>query len=437
MLRLVSTVFIRQIFVGLVQVATLIIIARYLGNLGMGQYTLAILIPSMLSQIITFGIQNANIFGLGRRMINKNQAFYINLLFLSVVSIVASLLTVLFLYFFGELFFQDIPLELFYVSTLSLLPLTFLTVLPSLLQGIQQFKLFNLACIVQPIVLFAVVMIAILIGATVESILYAFIIANWLVLFIVLAILFKEFRIEVYPIKEFINNFLGHSLRTHMSNIVTLLNYRASLLLLGAFTSPALVGIYTVGSQLVEKLWLPSQAVSTILLPKLSKRFGDGEDEQKVAYLTLEAARFTLIVTAIIGVGFIVFLPLILKYFFGVEYVDSFYIALFLLPGILAWTPSRVLANDLIARGFANINLYNSYWVFSINLILNLIFIPLWGIYGAAIATSIAYTSDLILRARAFNKVTNTKALSMLVPKREDVTKAVEWIKGFKNARRK
>lgn len=60
---------------------------------------------------------------------------------------------------------------------------------------------------------------------------------------------------------------MGYSFKSHLSNIVTLLNYRSSLFILGFFTSPSLVGIYTVGLQLVGKLWLPSQAVSTIFLP--------------------------------------------------------------------------------------------------------------------------------------------------------------------------
>ncbi|WP_373766303.1 oligosaccharide flippase family protein [Glaesserella sp.] len=431
MLKLISTVFVRQIFVGLLQVTTLVIIARHLGNEGMGQYTLAILIPSMLSQVITFGIQNANILGLGRKMINRNQAFYINLLFLFFVSIIASVLSLLFLYFWGEFFFKDIPLELFYISIASLLPLTFFAVLPSLLQAIQKFNLFNLTCIAQPVIMFIVVMVAILIGVTVNSIVYAFIIANWLVLFVVLAILFKEFKVENYSIKEFIHKFLGHSFRAHLSNIVTLLNYRASLFVLGYFTSPALVGVYTVGLQLVEKLWLPSQAVSTILLPRLSKQLGDGEDESVTAYRTLDIARYTFIVTILIGIAFIICLPKILEWFFGVEYLNSFYIALYLLPGILAWTPSRVLANDLIVRGFAHLNLSNSYWIFSINFILNLLFIPLWGIYGAAIATSIAYTFDLILRAHAFSKVTKTNAFKMLVPQKDDFIKVLKLKKGF------
>ena len=105
-----------------------------------------------------------------------------------------------------------------------------------------------------------------------------------------------------------------------------------------------------------------------------------------------------------------------------------------LLPGILAWTPSRILANDLAARGLANINLHNACWVLLINVILSLFLIPYLGIKGAAIATSIAYSSDFLLRASAFNKVTGVKVIRNLIPQSTDLQVVKNSIKGLRNA---
>ncbi len=278
-------------------------------------------------------------------------------------------------------------------------------------------------------------MVAILFSNDVSSILTAYVLSHWISFFILLRIILKLIKVETYSLKRFFFDFIGYGLKSHLSNIITLLNYRFSLLILGYFTTPVVVGIYSVGMQLAEKLWLPSQAVSTVLLPRLSNKLGEGGDDREVAKLTLDSARLTFIVTLVIGVAFACLSSLIVRILFGAEYEKAVSVILLLLPGILAWTPSRILANDLAARGFAELNLKNSYWVFGINTVLSLCLVPLWGLIGASIATTLAYTMDLVLRLIAFNRVTQSRAFWHIVPKPSDFSMMVSFIKGLRNAR--
>ena len=169
----------------------------------------------------------------------------------------------------------------------------------------------------------------------------------------------------------------------------------------------------------------------TILLPKLSHQLND-EKDGSVAQLTLNIARLTLIFTFIIALFFVLLLPFLINILFGIQYSDAIGVALLLLPGILAWTPSRVLANDLAARGFANINLKNALVVLTINIAGSVLLINAFGYKGAAVATSIAYVSDLLLRAYAFNKVTNASVFYNLFPKRSDFLLVKNMLKGLR-----
>lgn len=421
--------------VGILQVLTLIIIARGLGTEQMGQYTLAILLPTIFSQIITFGLQSINIYAIGRKKINEEQAFYVNLVSLSIISVITSLMLAAVVHYYGSYFFNNVPVGLLFLSIAALLPQTFFTVLPSLLQAVQNFKWFNILCVIQPLVIFVISMLAVLLSNNVTGVLTAYVISHWISFITLLCIILKLVRVKPYPLFGFLSEFIGYGLRSHLSNIITLLNYRASLLILGYFTTPALVGIYSVGMQLAEKLWLPSQAVSTVLLPRLSNKLGEGHDEEEIARLTLDSARLTFIITALTGIIFAILSPLIVNMLFGVAYEKAVYVVLLLLPGILAWTPSRILANDLAARGFAELNLYNSYWVFGINTILSLCLVPLWGLIGASVATTTAYTMDLILRLIAFNKVTQSQAFLNIIPKISDFGLMINFIKGIRNAK--
>lgn len=428
-------VFVRQILVGVLQVVALIVIARGLGTEQMGQYTLATLLPTLFSQMITFGLQSVNIYAIGRKMVNEKQALYANLILLLLISLLTAGILAVVVHFWGAYFFNDVPVSLLYLSLLALLPQTFFTVLPSLVQAMQNFKWFNILCIAQPAVLFVVSLISVLLSNDVESILTAYVISHWLSFLILMAIILKLIKVEVYSLWAFVKGFIGYGLKSHLSNIITLLNYRSSLLILGYFTTPVVVGIYTVGMQLAEKLWLPSQAVSTVLLPRLSNKLGEGSDEKEVAKLTLDSARLTLLVTVLIGIAFAIVAPIVVNLLFGEAYNEAVYVVLLLLPGILAWTPSRILANDLAARGFAELNLKNACWVFAINASLTLLFVPLWGLLGASLATTIAYTMDLILRLKAFNQVTQSGAFMNIVPKLSDFKMMFHFVKGIrKNA---
>jgi len=282
MINLISMVFVRQILVGVLQVITLIIIARGLGTEQMGQYTLAILLPTLFSQMITFGLQSVNIYAIGRKIVSEQQALYANLVLLAAISLLTGGILLLVVHYFGQYFFNEVPVSLLYLSIAALLPQTFFTVLPSLVQAIQNFKWFNILCVAQPAMIFVVSMIAILLAQNVESVLTAYVISHWISFFILIRIILKLIKIETYSLIKFLKEFIGYGLKSHLSNIITLLNYRSSLLILGYFTTPVVVGIYSVGMQLAEKLWLPSQAVSTVLLPRLSNKLGEGSDAQEV-----------------------------------------------------------------------------------------------------------------------------------------------------------
>jgi O-antigen/teichoic acid export membrane protein len=431
MLRLVSATFFRQVFAGILQIITLVIIARVLSVSEMGQYTILILIPMLLSQILTLGIQSANIYGIGRKLINESQVLYINLILLFLVSSVGTIVTIIFLLCFSTKFFPGIPSDLLLLSTLAIMPLTFVTVLPSILQAIQKFVLFNIICIIQPLILLISIVLSIILVQSIYFIFYAYITASFITFFILVGLLVKKIKPKKYSIKLFYKKFFSYSIQSHLSNIVTLLNYRSSLLIIGYFTSPISVGIYSVGLQLVEKLWLPSQAASTIILPKITNLINNHEKE--VAEITIDTARIVFIVTLIISVVFIGVLPFAINLLFGIQYKESIIIALILLPGILAWTPSRILANDIAARGLADVNLKNALYVLTLNIVLSLILVPKFGIIGAGVATTIAYSFDLFLRLYAYKKITNINVGMKLIPRKSDYFLIISTLKGLRN----
>jgi O-antigen/teichoic acid export membrane protein len=181
-----------------------------------------------------------------------------------------------------------------------------------------------------------------------------------------------------------------------------------------------------VAVQLSERLWMLSQSISTILLPKLSEL---SNDEDKRLKITPIIARLTLASTAFLSIVFAVVIYPIIPIVFGVNFIDVYIPLLILLPGIVFTSTSRVLANDLAARGKPELNMYTSIVVVVCNIIGNIVLIPLYGLAGAATATTIAYIINFILKIMMYHYITAAPILSIVIIRNNDLKKLFNFVK--------
>lgn len=189
------------------------------------------------------------------------------------------------------------------------------------------------------------------------------------------------------------------------------------IFLVNLLVGPAGAGLYSIAVRMVEQLWIISQAVSTVLFPRLSMMVGD--DAARRA-LTPVVARF-VIWSTLLAAGILAALaaPLI-ETLFGPEFRRATPALIVLLPGIVALSCGRILANDFAARGLVGVNLALVTGILAVNLIGNLLLIPTYGIIGAAFATMIAYVLDLIIRLTLQNRLTGIIWWHILIPMPED-----------------
>ena len=110
----------------------------------------------------------------------------------------------------------------------------------------------------------------------------------------------------------------------------------------------------------------------------------------------------------------------IIKLFFGDSFLLSVIPLLILLPGILAFSIGGVLAADLAGRGKPQFAVFSSLLGLVSNVILNIIFIPVWGIAGAALASSIAYWLDTLVILFGFSIVSKISLKEVLIIKKQD-----------------
>jgi O-antigen/teichoic acid export membrane protein len=199
------------------------------------------------------------------------------------------------------------------------------------------------------------------------------------------------------PTGQYARKAFGYGVKSHLSNLLTYLNYRADLFLVNAIAGPSAAGLYAIAIRLAEQVWQLSQAFTTIALPRFSALTSTDNARNKVAP---QMARIALWLTiSVAGLLALSAEPLIVL-LFGAEFVASSSTFRILLTGVVALSASQILASDLASRGLVGLNLAIMAFVLFVNIAFNLKLIPEYGIEGAAMATSGAFATGLGVPSR-------------------------------------
>ncbi|WLR55517.1 polysaccharide biosynthesis C-terminal domain-containing protein [Mesobacillus subterraneus] len=205
--------------------------------------------------------------------------------------------------------------------------------------------------------------------------------------------------------------------KAHFSNVLSFINYRADMFIISMFLTPAAVGLYGVAVTIAEKLWIVSQAISSVLYPVISSST-DNESKNK---LTGAISRNVLFFSVLGGGVFYLASNLIFSLLFGEAFDRSSDILKMLLPGIVLFSVDRILSNDLAGRGKPELNMYTSIFTVASNIVLNFLLIPKIGISGAAISTSVTYSLSTLIKMVLFKKETGLPYSKFIILQKEDI----------------
>ena len=395
------------------------ILARVLDPEGLGQYNLAIFLPLFILTFLNLGVAPANVYYLGRNVDDVDHALHANIIIWFGGIIIGTALGSIIVLFYPDLFFPNVPIEYLWLALIAYPIILLSRFLNSILQGIQNFRDFNLIAILIPITSLILVFITIVIfNGGITGALIAYIVSQSIGL--VYAIV--RLRHYIFTKKklsrtfEYMKHSLNYGWKANLSNVIAFLNYRIDVYLINLFLNPTSVGLYFAAVRLIELLWIPSMAVTTVMNPRIAELYEDEEGRQKLTPLT---ARFTLITTTLLGlvmlaIGFPIFSLL------GISYQASYPIFVALMPGAILITLSTILANDLASRGHLKFNVYTAIITFVIEIGLILLLAPQYKLIGFAMATSIAYGLQAFVSLFFYLQVTQLSIKKILVPTQLD-----------------
>ena len=182
------------------------------------------------------------------------------------------------------------------------------------------------------------------------------------------------------------------------TNLVSLMNYRATLFLVERQAGLAEAGVYSVAVQVAELLWLLSSALTVSAYHRIGS-----PDAAQAAATTVKVLRFNLLATAaaapLLFLGAWWGLPRLL----GPAYAGALLPLACLLPGVAAYAGASSLSayytnhrgRPQWSAGIAGLSL-------ALTLAVSLWSVPLLGAVGAALATSGAYGVAILVGLRLF-----------------------------------
>jgi O-antigen/teichoic acid export membrane protein len=182
-----------------------------------------------------------------------------------------------------------------------------------------------------------------------------------------------------------VKQILAGSLPFAMAGVFGALMINIDTVILGFFTGARDLGLYAAAQRPAQLLYVLPGLIATSVFPLLSRFAGkDDESSKKI----IEYASVSVLLVALpITVGGILLGPQLMQLFFGSEYLEATLCFQLLLTTVLFVYPGTVIGNALFSYNMQRKLVYTTAAGAIINVVLDLILIPRYGINGSAVAT--------------------------------------------------
>jgi len=280
--------------------------------------------------------------------------------------------------------------------------------------GQERIRIYNIISMLQVVILFLVLMVN-QIGMGVREVI-VYIYASYVsYLFAFLASLFfifpsfrkKDIRESGTSLRELVH--LGSVMQ--LGNILQFLNYRLSYYFIEFFLNRAAVGIYSVGVQLSESIWLIAKSIHMVQYTRISNE----GDKAYAARLTLDLVKISFVLTLVSLAVIMILLHLFFTLIFRPEFQQVPLIMYTLAAGILTFSVSINLSPYFSGMGKPMHNTISAAIGLVFTLVLCILLIPRMKLPGAALAASASYIAATVYQFIVFIRMTKVRPADFLL----------------------
>lgn len=213
----------------------------------------------------------------------------------------------------------------------------------------------------------------------------------------ILFIIYVQYSMQIKPIfqsmpKSYIKDILGFSLWIFVSNIVGQLYEATDIALIGAIPALSTIGvaIYNIGMVFNSMIFSINAGLTSLLVPKANKMVFSGASPTILTDTAIRIGRIQAIILSLFIFGFIAFGRPFIHFYAGDNYADAYWIAILcMIPNTIPLIQSFCL-NIIIAQNENKFRALTYLSVAILNVIATWYALKIFGVIGAAMATSLA-----------------------------------------------
>lgn len=216
----------------------------------------------------------------------------------------------------------------------------------------------------------------------------------------------------------------SYAIVTFIINTIQFMAYRIDYWLIEYFLkNESSLGLYAQAVKLSQLFWIIPLFFSSIIFPVVSRNKNSIDPERLAGILR--------VINVITLVGCIVAFLIsdrLMPFLFGNQFAGSSYPFKLLLPGTFLFINTTIIAAYFAGINKLKINMIGSVICLVTVLILDIIFIPRYGIAGASVATTISYLLTTVYFITVFLRTTNSSIMNLFFFTRKDFILVGKWL---------
>lgn len=404
----------------------LVLISRTFGTEGKGIFAMLYFIPLLAFNLGHLGIGNANVYIISKDPSLAKKALFNSLLEGLILGLLFTSLFFLIAKIYPAILYGKLNSYYIYLALLSIPFIFWERFLQGIFVGKQEFKFFNIATFFNKLLVILILILQIYVWEhNINQIALSYVLITIaLPIIFIIYLLLKQKNIWVFDWTLF-KNTLDIGFRSFLACTLAFLVIRSDVFMINFLKELGDVGLYSLAVNFTDEILLIASSIALALFPHINEK-----PEQSLE-ITLKTTRIlSLFLIIILTMSAILIKPVIF-YFFGKNFMGSlpsFYIltlAIYFLSictiisqffasksfpwkAILAWLPGLIL-----------------------NIILNLIFIPKFGIIVAAATSLLAYIITFLIYVAMLKKYQALSIEDVLIPNKKELTNIAIFLKNI------
>jgi len=399
-IRKVGETFVTRVLLIGIGLVTSVIVARILGPEGRGFYAVAITIGAIGVQFGNLGLHTSNTYYVaGDRGLLPALAANTIIVSFAVGGVGTVLIWMIF-----QLWPQMAPVRgLLLILSLLWIPfgLAYM-LLQNLLIGIQDVRTYNKIELLTKALGLGLIGVLIITGAVgVETLFLVALIVLIIGLFWALLRLRTHIFTLPLPSLTLFKETIRYGSKAYLAAFFAFLVLRVNLLMVKYILGAEEAGYYSIAATMADTVYMLPLVIGTILFPKLSAM---ASNQEKWAFTRKVAVSVGPVMAVVVSIAAFISKEVV-QFLFGTAFMPAVPAFIWLMPGVFILSMTSIFSSYIASQYIPLILVILYFLIALINMVLNWFLLPILGIIGAAISSTISYLlilMGILLIARRF-----------------------------------